>query len=291
MELQKKEIENFFKLHKSLLFYVNQKKNLIKGISSVSEFKGEILNEVVKLRGYVVKDYDLIDSFIKENPFQFNPEELKTIECWKKGIYGTFYIVKYEKGYTYFYHPETKKCYGVLSLFDQLEDMLGSYLPIIVDAWIIPYQGKIVYDSLIIPYRVSFGGNMRRSTKSEYKEAIIKHGLITRFENSSEKKETSDGELLKFYMKSEANRDRYWKEIEILGKKNPELKNVYFQEWGRINSRTIKKNLKATDIKNAWFAVLDNVIVASGKNKKGLLDNMEKILPENKKEYIYVFKI
>ncbi|RLE45721.1 hypothetical protein DRJ22_03740 [Candidatus Woesearchaeota archaeon] len=290
IKLQEKEIENFFKLHKSLMFYVNKKKGVIKEWSNPEHVSGS-LKKVHKLREFVVKDFGLIDSFIEENPFNFISDELKTIESWKKGIYGEFFIVKYDKGFTYFYHSETKKCYGVLSLYEQLEDMLGPYLPIMVEAWLIPYKRKIIYDSFILPYRISFGGGMRRSLKAEYEEAIIRHGFITSFDGTSEEKETSDEELLKFYMKSETNRDRFWKEIENLSRKNPKLEKVYYQELGRINSREIKKALKANGVKNSWFAVLGRVTIASGKNKKELLDNVSEVLPEDKKEHIFVFKV
>ena len=114
MKLNQAEIKEFFKLHKSLLFYTNQKMGIIKGIPSISKFKGPILNDVLKLRNIVCKDLSLIDTFVKQNPYNLSENELKVIENWKRGINATFIIVKYSKDYTIFYHSETQKCYGVL---------------------------------------------------------------------------------------------------------------------------------------------------------------------------------
>lgn len=287
--LSKEEVEVFFKLHKSLMYYVNKKKNIIKEWTDSEDVKGD-LEKVHKLREFVLKDRNLIDSFIKENPFNFSSGQLQTIEKWKQGVRDKFFIIKYAQDQTYFYQPETKKCYVVYSLFEPLKEMMGPYLPIMVEAWLIPYKGKIIYDSLIVPYRISFGGNMRKSLKSEYEESIIKQGLISSFDDESEKKETSNEELLRFYMRSEANRNKYYSEIIDLKGKSPDLNNIYHQELGKSNSRWIKKQIKQTGI-NGFFAVLDNVIVASGSSKKVLLKNIEEILPEEKKEHIHIFKV
>ncbi len=288
MGLEKKEIEDFFKLHRHLMFFANTKKNLIKNISSIDDFKGPILEQIVKLRNYVVKNPELIDEFTSKNPFNLQEDELETIKGWKKGVHGMLFIVKYDGELTVFYHPETKKCYGALYLLDPIKDLVGSRLPVIVETWLIPYKGKIIYDSIIAPYNISMGRGMRNSVKSEYEESILRNGIITSFDSTKEKT-TSDSELLKFYMKSEANRERYWKEIDRLSKK-PELASIYNQEVGRIDSRYIKKMLKTGGVKNGWFGVFNGVVVASGRNKKELLENIENILPD-KKELVFVFKV
>jgi len=289
MKLEKKEIDELFKLHKSLMFFVNKKKNLIKGISSISEFKGASTEKVVRLRNAVVKDPTLIDSFIQENPFKFTNEELKTIESWKEGISDTFYIVKYEKETTFFYHPDTQKCYGVLSLYDPLEDLLGPYLPRTVETWLIPYKGRIIYDGLIVPYNIVFGKSFQKNLQAEYGETIVKHGVLTSF-SPQERHSSSDEELLKFYLKSEINWDRYWEEIETLRSKNSRLDAFFHQEQGKHFSRKIKRKLKEIRA-TGHFAVVDNVVIASAPTKKELDTRVAEILPKEKKEWIHQFRI
>ena len=289
MKLKKSEIENFFKLNKSLLFYVNKEKQLIKGISSVAELRGQISEKVVKLRQMIVKDPACIDTFLKENPFNFSHEELQTIESWKKGILDTFLVVKYEKETTIFYHPKTQKCYGVLSLYDPLPQMLGPYLPIYAETWLIPFKGRIIYDGLIAPYNIMFGRGMEKSIQAEYQEAILKHGIVTSL-TSQETKTTTDEELLKFYLKSEGNRDKFWEEIEKLQRKSHQLEAVYHQEQGRYFSRGLKKKLKEIGV-TGYFAVIDDVIVASAPSNKELDKQIVKILPKEKNKWVFQFKI
>ena len=289
MRLGKKDIEEFFKLHKSLLLYVNSKKHLIKGLSSISDLQMAPFEKIVELRNMVVNNLTLIDSFVKENPFEFTDKELKTIECWKEGIFDTFFIVKYEKDMAIFYHPETKKCYGVLSLNDQLEDMLGPYIPRIVKAWLISFKDRIIYDGLIAPYNITVGQGMGKNLRAEHKEAVVKHGVLTSFD-PGEEKQSSDEELLKFYMKSETNRDRFWEEIETLRTKNSQLEALYHREHGRVLSSKIKRKLKEIRA-TGHFAAVDNVIVASAPTKKELDARVTEIIPEKKKEWVHWFKI
>ena len=279
MRLGKKDIEEFFKLHKSLLLYVNSKKHLIKGLSSISDLQMAPFEKIVELRNMVVNNLTLIDSFVKENP----------IECWKEGIFDTFFIVKYEKDMAIFYHPETKKCYGVLSLNDQLEDMLGPYIPRIVKAWLISFKDRIIYDGLIAPYNITVGQGMEKNLRAEYEEVIVKHDMLTSFD-SKEETQSSDEELLKFYMKSETNRDRFWEEIETLRTKNSQLEALYHREHGRVLSSKIKRKLKEIRA-TGHFAAVDNVIVASAPTKKELDARVTEIIPEKKKEWVHWFKI
>jgi hypothetical protein len=289
MRLGKKDIEEFFKLHKSLLLYVNNKKHLIKGLSSISDLQIAPFEKIAELRNMAVNDLTLIDSLVKENPFKFTDKELKTIECWKEGIFDTFFIVKYETDMAIFYHPETKKCYGVLSLNDQLEDMLGPYIPRIVQAWLISFKDRIIYDGLIAPYNITVGRGMEKNLRAEHKEAVVKHGVLTSF-GSKEEKQNSDEELLKFYMKSETNRDRFWEKIETLRTKNSQLEALYHREHGRVLSSKLKRKLKEIRA-TGHFAAVDNVIVASAPTKKELDSRVTEIIPEEKKECVHLFKI
>lgn len=289
MRLGKNDIEEFFKLHKSLMLYVNNKKHLIKGFSSISDLQEAQLNKIGELRTMMVKDPTLIDSFLRENPFEFNDKELKTIESWKEGIFDTYFIVKYEKDIAIFYHSETRKCYEVLSLNDQLEDMIGPYVPRVVKTWLIPFKDRIIYDGLIAPYNIILGGSMGKNIQAEYKESIIKHGVLTSF-NPKEEKSSSDEEILKFYMKSGPNRDRFWEEIETLRTKNPQLEALYHREHGKHFSRKLKTKLK--DIKaTGHFAIVDNVVVASASTKKELDARITEILPKEKIEWVHQFRI
>src|SRR3989344_697845 len=281
------EVERFFRLHKSLMFYLNTKKTLIKNLQSpeqVSKFP----EEVVELRKYLEENVTLINDFMQDNPLKLGSEEIKIIEQWRKGIYGQFFIVKYDEDITYFYHSETKKCYGVLYLTEKLENMIGPYLPVCVDAWIVPYEDRIIYDGLLCPYPVSFGGNLRKTLKSEFEEALVTYGLITSFQH--EQKKISDEELLKFYMKSFDNKFRYDKEIRELVRKNNNLSKVFNFEEGKHHSRHFRRNLRDVGI-SGYFALHKNVIIASAQSKGELDNRIDEFISKEKRASVFVFKV
>ena len=78
-------------------------------------------------------------------------------------------------------------------------------------------NSRVAYSNLclIAPYNITVGQGMGKNLRAEHKEAVVKHGVLTSFD-PGEEKQSSDEELLKFYMKSELNRDRFWEEIEPL---------------------------------------------------------------------------
>jgi len=290
--LNHEDIELFYKLHGQLLLFANERKKLFENIFSVKDLPNLGLEKIMELRENLVKNTNLITSFVSENPNLLPKEELQIVENWKKGLHGDFYIVKYDKNHTIFYSPDSKKCYGVLHLISTFDEMLSQYLPILVRAWLIPFKDKITFDGLIAPYNISFGGGVSGGIKGDYEESIVRNGIITTFEEDEEKtkkEESKDEELLRFYLKSQANRDRYWQEIEEL-KESPELQKVYSQELGKLNGRHIKKRVKNKNV-SAWFAVLEDFIVSSGKTKKELLDNLNNILEDKQQvDLVHIFK-
>ena len=55
-------------------------------------------------------------------------------------------------------------------------------LPILVNAILIPFEDKIIYDSLLVPYNVSFGCGAKKGFNEEYREIKDKFGIITSLE-------------------------------------------------------------------------------------------------------------
>lgn len=102
-------------------------------------------------------------------------------------------------------------------------------------------------------------------------------------------KQQNDEELLRFYMKSLDNKIRYEEEIHKLRNKSKELEAIYYQEEARDYARHPKKMFKEFGVKG-HFAVLLHSVVASGETEKELKENIAKVIPENKRTWVYNFK-
>jgi hypothetical protein len=124
---------------------------------------------------------ELIDEFIAENPAGLSPEELEIVAGWKHALVGRFYIFRYLKKYTIFLSAADPpyKAYGVLGLADPIEEVVGPNLPILANAVLLPFKGQIIYDGLVAPYHVFFGGGARRNLNEDYNRAKETFGIIT----------------------------------------------------------------------------------------------------------------
>ncbi|MHA1262084.1 MAG: hypothetical protein ACTSSA_08255 [Candidatus Freyarchaeota archaeon] len=284
------DVELFYKLYHPLLIYVNKRYNIASGVNSLDDFRD--LEEIVEVRDKLYEHPELIDSFVRENPHNFSRDELEIIRGWKNFVKGDLIVFRYLKKYTIFLDPgEPPKAYGVLALKSPLEEVLGPFLPIMTQAVLLPFKGKIVYDSLLRPYNVIFGSGIRRSFKEAYQEAKHRFGIITSLPFSAKEEEKSDAEKLKFYLRSESSRDQYWEEIEELINKDPSLLKLYYQEMGKIQARTIGKRLRKIGIRRGWFAILEDEVITSGTAREEVERNVQTLVPEEKREFVYIFQL
>ncbi len=289
-KLSQEDVKLFYKLMHGLLFYANSKFNVIKNISTKEEFFKRDIEETVPLRKKIYKNPEIFDEYSDQNPEGFNEEELSIIRSWKKFKKGELILAKHTKDYAVFFDENEGKAYAVLGLTDSFKDMFEGYTPIMMDIVLLPFKGKITYEGIFMPYNIHFGGGIKKSLKINVGEAIQKYGIITNLDEPVQEKKTNDEEMLRFYMSSNDKMNRYWDEINELRRKSPRLTAVYYQEWAKHAAKPMKKSLKRNKIKG-HFAVLDEAIVASAPKPKELEENIKKIVPEDKKNWIYTFRI
>ena len=77
-------------------------------------------------------------------------------------------------------NEDEEKLYGVVGLSNPIEDMFHkSILPVQVKAVLVPFEGKVIYDSIILPYNISFGPGIKRRFNEQYKSYKEKYGIFT----------------------------------------------------------------------------------------------------------------
>ena len=188
MLLNPPELDLFFRLHRTLMFFVNQRLQAIPDKPATPEgFSGLSPEKRLKVRDAFLANPDLIQAFVEENPAHLPDEELEIIRSWQHLVAGKFYIFRELKKYTVFLATqEPTVAYGVLGLSQPFEELVGPYLPVLVNAVLLPFRDKIVYDGLLSSYRISFGPGIRRSLNESFKEAKARHGIVTSLPMSKE---------------------------------------------------------------------------------------------------------
>jgi hypothetical protein len=181
MLLNPQDADLFFRLHRTLMFFVNQRlKVLPDHLASPEDFAALAPQVRLKVRDALLDHADLIESFVDENPAHLPDDELAIVRSWRHLVAGKFYIFRELKQYTVFLSTgEEPIAYGVLALSQPLEELVGPYLPVLAETVLLPLGDMIVYDGLLNAYRISFGPGIRRSLNESYKEAKARHGIVT----------------------------------------------------------------------------------------------------------------
>src|SRR5436190_22198097 len=165
MLLTPQDVELFFKLHRALMFFVNQRlKVLPDDVASPDEFSSLSPEVRLKVRDAFLGHTDLIQSFADENPARLTTDELDIVRSWRHLVHGKFYVFRQLQKYMVFLSTDKQPvAYGVLALTQPLEEIVGPDLPVLADTVLLPYEGRIVYEGLLNTYRVHFGAGIRRS--------------------------------------------------------------------------------------------------------------------------------
>ena len=180
MRLSREDGLLFYKLYPALLFYANQKLKVVDEMAcGIEPYLAVPAEQRLKVRNALHAHQELIDGFVRENPANLAPDELAIVSDWKNALVGTFYIFRYLKQYTVFLDDRSPpRAYGVIAVADPIEELLGEHLPILTQAVLLPFKGKIIYDGLLASYRVSFGPGVRKRLAETYKRAKESDGII-----------------------------------------------------------------------------------------------------------------
>ena len=181
MRIDPHDLPLLYKLHMALMFFVNQRLNVVEQpLASPDQVAKLPPEERIKLRDALLVNMDLIDAFASQNSFKLSQDELEIVRSWNDLVAGKFYVYRCLKNYTIFLTiEEPVVAYGVLSLMDSFEDLIGTRLPHLCNAVLLPFKGQIVYDGLLAGYNITFGGGVRRRLKDSYDDAKARQGIIT----------------------------------------------------------------------------------------------------------------
>ena len=169
--LSNSDAKLFYKLYFGILEYTN-KKYKVRPKLKIYKQKGVDLTEInyVIDKFWKVKD-EVIEEFIKLNPYKFNKEELEILENFKYGFRDTFIIGKYEIDYTVILNMN--KTYMIKGLYDNIDEIISYQdLPQPVITAIMPFKDQLIYDGLIQPLNIKMGSDFVKTVNNEIENSI-----------------------------------------------------------------------------------------------------------------------
>jgi len=181
MRLPLDDVKLFFRLHRSLMFFVNRRLNVIdEKVATPDAYSALPPTIRIKVHKGLLEHMDLIDAFADENPFGVDEADLEIVRSWKHLVAGTFYAYRQLQKYTVFLSSTAPAiAYGVVALFDPFEVVIGPHLPRMIKTTLLPFKGRIVYDGLVTGYNITFGSGIRRRLNDTYTEAKERFGIVT----------------------------------------------------------------------------------------------------------------
>jgi len=175
MVLTSIERKNFFDNWLKLLSFVNKEYKIIKNFGKPTKPVGINVNDLMKIRKHLWKNERIIDEYLKT--VKLCSKDYVLVNSWKNFIKGKFIVIKELKKYCVFLEIEYQKLYGVHGISCEISEILSPF-PIMIETVLIPFNGKIIYDSLTETNNVHFGPNMRKSFNENYMEIKKKYGII-----------------------------------------------------------------------------------------------------------------
>lgn len=181
MLLAPKDLALLFRLHRSLMFFVNQQLHVLpQPVADPEKYSSLPPASRFKVHDALLKHMDLIPAFVDANPAHLARGELDIVASWRHLVHGRFYIFRELTNYTVFLSAETPSvAYGVLALSQPFDELVGPHLPAMVQATLLPFKDQIVYDGLLSTFNIFFGPGIRRSLNEDFKEAKARRGIVT----------------------------------------------------------------------------------------------------------------
>ena len=162
--------KGFYNLYFSLLEYINNKYYIDTSLKKIYKQESLDPNQLMPIIEYLFKDKEkIIDAYLKDNPHNFDSEDLEKVSKFKQGIRGMFTIAKYEEDYTAVLSSD--RVYMIKGLNSNIDEVIPYRdIPCIVTTSLFPYDGVIVYDGLLSTYPISMGTSFVKMVEKEYNE-------------------------------------------------------------------------------------------------------------------------
>lgn len=164
--LCKNAADLFYKLYFGLLDYVNKKEHINLKLEKIYKQEGLDVRELYQIDNYLWEHKEeIIDEFVKVNPKEFNDEELEMIKGFKSAVTSNnFVVVGFDNDYTKILDLETNKLYMVKGIRSNIDEILDDYnnLPKVVATTLLMFDGKIVFNSFLSSYQISFGNDFKK---------------------------------------------------------------------------------------------------------------------------------
>lgn len=173
----------FYETWFGLISFVNERERVIK-----TKIKPEYPNAVTDMMVHKVREVlwekpELIDEYISET--ELPQERIGILKLWRtKHKKGMVFILEYQPEYAVAIAADEQgedKLYGIKGISHSVANILRRSLPTQIETVLLPFKGKIIYDSFISSMPIGFAEGAKAAFR-EMQDKAMKHGIITSLE-------------------------------------------------------------------------------------------------------------
>jgi hypothetical protein len=180
MRLPPQDTERFYRIWFALLHFVNEQLHLVPFFPETPDTAAVSAEDTMQVRDALWADDTLRERFIADNPAHLSPADLALVASWQHRLSEMFVIYRSLPQYTIFLSEATPAhAYGVLGLVSTIEETVPLPLPMYAQAVLLPFEHRIIYDSLFHSYNVVLGPGIRRRLQEEYRNIQEREEIIT----------------------------------------------------------------------------------------------------------------
>jgi hypothetical protein len=178
MQLPPADVERFYAIWRQLILFVNDRLRLVPALLSARHEGAWDVQEVKKVRDALWADDSWREAFLAEGAVGLAEEDRAIVRSWQHRRAGRFVVLRHLKQYSVFLDGEGTTVYGVLGLVSPLDEIVP-FGPCYVEAVLLPFEGRIIYDSLIAPFNITFGRGIRTGFEQSYRDAKERGAIVT----------------------------------------------------------------------------------------------------------------
>ena len=179
MRLPPDEAKHFLDLHVRVIGWCARRLDPKSAIHDATSLRAASLEDIAAARDRMLDEPAVLDAYVAENPDGLTAAALGLVSAWRRFVRGDFVAERDLKRYTVFVDlKDPPTAYGVLSLTDEIADILPMPMPMLVEAVLLPWRGAIVCDGILRYKNVYLGPGIRRRIKDAYRDAKTR-GIVT----------------------------------------------------------------------------------------------------------------
>lgn len=173
----------YYKIWYGLMHFVNERKHVIQATIKPDFPNITPEEEIYKVREALWENPELIDEYIAET--ELSKDRIEILSAWRnKHIKGMFFILEYQPDFAVaigLNENGEDQLYGIKGITHSIAFAFDQKLPLQIETVLLPFKGKLVYDSFIATVPMGFGDGAKAAFQEMYRKALGK-GILTTLE-------------------------------------------------------------------------------------------------------------